>query len=703
MLSRSGRFVAAPARAAAGLSRVRAVRMPAVAVRRIHAARAARKEAGAKSAATKQAAEAAQPAAKYEPTAVDGVADFVFDNPGRIIGGMLALFLGYVLRSWMDDTERGGHEEALDAERLVSAPEWRDLRALNRLTAAEFARVVSHCLELFPEGEASPEDFLWVVDAALTELRAEQADAEAEQAADRARASAGEARRGEVAQRELERRRRLTQLRAAEEAEASEASRAWLRSVTMGLLGGAAPDAAGSSQSPSSSSSAGAAPSPAAAAFGADVYADEEEADAVPEPWAAASGFPSGGAGFEHEPEHDLSTGGKSAASLRQALAAWESSLPAMPDPDLAADMAAQLRRSAMPPASLRDRHVMERLLHSIATSQRRGDAGAVDGAGMPSAPLPAGVLLPVMRLVRFVERLVRGTDPDESNGAAVGVDPSAAQRDRLPLLLLLTSALNLVDEGADGRMDLLLALHADTHPLLAGPSAAVALPAGYAAAQVDFRRRARSLGFAGTFRGEASDDVRSVAPEARAAVDGVDTVADEEASPAAAGEASASEEAAPAAVAAQPDSSAGATASGIAGRASVFEDAIAAAALLELKPSPTDPAAAPARPPACPPVLRQRDLNSAIAALQATWQLSPVGGVERVRAWPVPEWRRRGAAASITAACTSQSIKPLPAPGSGELSLSRADAMRLVWSDDVCPWGECRHVRGPIMAAVSD
>ncbi|KAA0154387.1 hypothetical protein FNF29_02607 [Cafeteria roenbergensis] len=702
MLSRAGRFAGAPARAAAGLARPRAVRAPAVAVRRFHAARAARSDAGAKSGATKAAAEAAEPKQKakdkYEPTALDTVADFVFDNPGRIIGGLLAVFMGYVLRSWMDDTERGGHEEALDAERLVSGPEWRDLRALNRLTAAEFSRIVAHCLELFPEGEASPDDFLWVVDAALAELRAEQADLEAEQAADRARASAVEARRGEVAQRELERRRRLAQLRAAEAEEAAERSRAWLRAVTMGLLGGPAP---GESGKQGSSLGPGGAPAAhgggSGASFGADVYADEEEAEAVTEPWTAAAAFP--GAAGSPDPAQEPSPsggGGRSAESLRQALAAWEAALPAMPDPDMAADMAAQLRRAALPPASLRDRHVMERLLVSVATGQRRGDAGAVDGAGLPSAPQPAGILLPVMRLVRRAESLLRGTGPDQSNGAAVGVDTSAARRDTLPLPLLLTALLNLVDEGADGRMDLLLALHADTHPLLAGPAAAVALPAGYAAAQVDFRRRARSLGFAGTFRGDASDDVRSVAPETRAAVDGVEADAAAAAADAA--------HAADAAAAAGADAADAAPAAAAAvARASVFENAEAAAERLKLRDSPTDPAAPPRRPPVCPAVLRQRDVTSAIAALQATWQLSPVGGVQRARSWPVPEWRRRDAAASISAACAAQSIKPLPAPGTGDAALSRADAMRLVWSDDVCPWGECRHVRGPIMAAVSD
>lgn len=628
----------------------------------------------------------------------EAVGNFIFDNPGSIAGAFVVALVGWLIKSWADETQRTALEEAIDTERTVSGVEWTQLRESNRLSVGEFLAVARAALELFPEGTCRGDDFLWLVERVMADSRQQQMRAKAEAAAAQVHLKVSAMRESEQARRRAQKR----QLEAQNAAVAAEAARlwwaGWASALTLGLAGerggrspahaAGAPVGARGSWLSSGSAGTGSAGTGSAGDPFAGVYADETEAGGA---FDAARGM--------QEVYDDLRSQQEvgTAAELEEEAAAetevvdleaWEAALPPLPDPDVAAEMALNSALRALPPTSLVHRQVLERLVRALETRELRGDAGVSEEGGVAAAtPKPEGLTVPLLRLAQFLERSLRAEPPADQGADVAGPDRGARA---VPTPLLLAALCNLVDESPEGRADALLALFSDCHPLLGGPGAGVALPEGYSALQVDYRRRARTLGFAGKLRGGVSGGVSAVAPDERAVADGV----------------GAGEAAAEAKQAAQ--------------RGSLFEaepDQLtddAAELLAELEeaeaalPVSTEPRssgypgqeALPTRPALSPDAVRVDDVVGVVSALQATWQLVPGAVVEREQLVPYPRWRRRGGAAAVRSACERLSIKPAEvqteAGGAAEV-LSRADAMRLLWSNDVCAWGSCPAETGPL------
>jgi hypothetical protein len=673
--------------------------------------------------------------------------------------------IGWLIKSWADETQRTALEEAINTERIVSGVEWTQLREANRLTVGEFVDIVRACLELFPEGTASGDDFLWVVERVMAESRQKRMHERADAAAARVHLKVSAMRESEEARRRHERTRLLAQNRASTDAATAASRRAWLSALTLGLVGGGGPSAvasggaraasAGSPRPPDSPSWFGSSPSEArdeesTGDLFAGVYEDEAEASEAFNPSQSMQrvyGDMQGGASQSQDESvygEEPAAGGSAAAASSSSsssdgreldlvdIDAWERSLPPLPNPDGAAELALHAALRALPPTSLVHRQSLERLMRALATGELRGDAGVSESGGQPTAePKPHGVTTPLLKLAQFLEALAQGSKAETAAEAkAAPAAEEGAESPALPLGVLLPVLVNLIDESPEGRADALLAIFTDEHPLLAGPGSEVALPEGYSALQVNFKRRARTLGFAGTLRGGVSGGVSAVAPDERAVADGVlegaaaphkggggaDDGAQSSRMPAsAAGDADLDRRVAP--------SSAGSA------RGSLFVDdpadlteeaADLMAELLEAEaalPVATEPRSTgfagqeplPERPALAPDAVRVADLVRAVSALQATWQLVPGSVVEREQLLPYPLWRRRGAESSVKAACERLSVTPavveVPAPrsgcaGFGEKSvevLSRADVMRVLWSNDVCAWGSCPAETGPL------
>jgi hypothetical protein len=590
-------------------------------------------------ATAKKGASANTPANKavYPDPEPETFLEWLFENPGKVVAALLGVLGCYLVYSWADGTQRDGAEEAEEDQRLVSGVEWRQLRSANRITVGEFRRLVSRCLELFPDGEVTPDDFLWVVNEHLRIERGPVREAVRLAAEERARVKCAADAEAVKAQREAMWEDRRRQLRERE----GRSTSSWLSWFT---------------------------PSPTAAptkqqipqGFGADVYADDDDDD------------------------HDeISTLRPTAArDTEEALMSdeeFEARLPMAPDPEKTIPLAGEMALRNLPPASLQYEHMLLRLLESYAQLVMRGDGGLSPevGEGWRQGP-GSGVMGTLLNLARKL-------DPSERHPDAETVSPPT--KPTLPLIVALTTLLPLVNVKIDARMDLLLALFTDPHPLLGGPAADVGLPEGYAAAQVDFRKRARSLGLAGRVRSSESEDYRALAPAERAHADGDDAEAAVNSSrfvvdlerPKVADAWLANDSVV--GVSLEQDSAA-------ADEAAQFGEAAGA-----------DDSHEPVHLPLSPLAIRETDVVRMVSALQATWQLATVSTLERERSWPFPRWKRRSAAQCVASAEDTTHVRPMPCPGQeGEHRvLSRADAMRLVWSNDVCVWGECPALRPPV------